>query len=313
MYNPTHALIQSFIQSLKETYQDIFGHHQSDYVEVLGTTAQQVLQALARSDALYHDLEHTILVVVVGQEILRAKQIVDGSTTVLAEDWLHMVIALLCHDVGYLKGICQADDRQHHRYVTGKGQFITLTPDATDAALTFCHVDRGLQFVAEQFAQEPLIDVTRIQHMIELTRFPVPQDALHQDTCGYGGLARAGDLIGQLGDRHYLQKLPGLFHEFEETGANAKLGYRSPADVRDGFPGFYWNVVHPYIQDAIAYLSHTQSGQKIIIDLYANVLTVEAAQQPTRHQPQTVKRAKVMPFSVLAHARHTVKLRDQAC
>ena len=39
----------------------------------------------------------------------------------------------------------------------------------------------------------------------------------------------AANLIGQLGDPHYLRKANALYYEFEETGLNRQLGYGSPA------------------------------------------------------------------------------------
>jgi hypothetical protein len=86
---------------------------------------------------------------------------------------------------------------------------------------------------------------------------------------------RAADLIGQLSDPRYLKKIGALFYEFEETGQNKKLGYEHPADLRVNYPGFYWNVVHPYIQDGLRYLSLTQEGKQIIANLYSNVFMVE--------------------------------------
>jgi hypothetical protein len=52
-------------------------------------------------------------------------------------------------------------------------------------------------------------------------------------------LLRAADLIGQLGDPHYLRKTNALFYEFEEIGLNRQLGYESPADLIDKYPQFY--------------------------------------------------------------------------
>jgi hypothetical protein len=46
-----------------------------------------------------------------------------------------------------------------------------------------------------------------------------------------GFLVRAADLIGQLGDPHYLRKVNALYYEFEEVGMNRQLGYTSPADL----------------------------------------------------------------------------------
>ena len=281
MYRPKHVLIQSFAQSLQNAYQDIFGNCQPHFVECLKSITQKSLEALSNSDALYHDLEHTILVTAVGQEILRAKRLCDGSAAVASEDWLNFITVLLCHDIGYLKGVCRRDDRLTHRYVTGTGnEYVTLPPGATDAALTPYHVDRSKQFIAEQFANEPLIAVERVQQMIEFTRFPVSKEASYQETCSYPGLARAADLIGQLGDRHYLQKLPGLFYEFAEISVHEKLGYQHPGDIRAGFPDFYWNRVHPYIQDAVTYLGWTQAGKQIVAELHANIFVVEHELKP---------------------------------
>ena len=287
MYSPKYVLIKTFTQELQTTYQSVFGDRQPHLIEFLRSTAQIALETLANSDALYHNLEHTILVTSVGQEILQAKRIVNGAAAVSPENWLHFIIGLLCHDIGYLKGICAQDNVTAGQYTTGVDYHqVTLGPEATDAALTPYHVDRGKRFVAEQFAYTPLITVEWVQQIIELTRFPVPPDAMHQETSSYPGLARAADLIGQLGDRHYLQKLPGLFHEFAETGTSQTLGYRHPGDVRAGFPSFYWNVVHPYIKDAIAYLNRTQSGKQIVAQLQANVFTVEhEAPSPTLNKP----------------------------
>ncbi len=110
---------------------------------------------------------------------------------------------------------------------------------------------------------------------IELTRFPVPTDEEHSDTVNYPGLARAADLIGQLCDPRYLQKIPALFYEFEEAGANKTLGYRTPSELRKNYPSFYWNVVCPYIQPALHYLELTLKGKQLVANLYANVFRVE--------------------------------------
>jgi hypothetical protein len=36
---------------------------------------------------------------------------------------------------------------------------------------------------------------------------------------------RGADLIGELGDPHYLRKANALYNEFEEIGLNKQLGY----------------------------------------------------------------------------------------
>jgi hypothetical protein len=232
------------------------------------------LENIANSDALYHNIEHTIFVTLVGQEILRGKHIREGGVS--CKDWLHCIISLLCHDIGYVKGVCQQDAPSQGLYAAGlEGMMVSLPPGATDASLTAYHVDRGKLFVEERFGRHKLIDAETIKQNIELTRFPVPADEDHQDTVNYPGLVRAADLIGQLSDPRYLQKISALFYEFEETGTNKSLGYATPGDLRKNYPKFYWNVVYPYIQPGLRYLELTQEGKQILANLYANIFVVE--------------------------------------
>ena len=94
---------------------------------------------------------------------------------------------------------------------------------------------------------------------------------MHEDAA----LLRAADLIGQLGDPHYLRKANALYHEFEEIGLNGQLGYGSPSDLVDKYPQFYWSRVSPYIQAGIRYLNVTASGRQWINGLYSNVFRAE--------------------------------------
>jgi hypothetical protein len=86
---------------------------------------------------------------------------------------------------------------------------------------------------------------------------------------------RAADLIGQLGDPHYLRKANALFYEFEEVGMNRQLGYTSPADLTDSYAQFFWNSISPHIQTAIRYLNVTSSGRQWVTSLYSNVFRAE--------------------------------------
>ena len=274
MFNATEILINAFINRLIEGYRYTYGGFKSDYGEIIAWVADMALQNIANSDALYHTVEHTILVTLVGQEMMRGKHIREGGVS--CEDWLHFHIALLCHDIGYVKGVCRQDQADLRLYATGVGdQQIKLPLRATDASLNFYHVDRGKMFIEERFGGHKLIDIELIKHNIELTRFPVPADEDHQDTVNYPGLVRAADLIGQLSDQRYLQKIAALFYEFEEIGQNQVLGYRTPGDLRNGYPKFYWNVVYQYVKEAIGYLEVTQKGKQVVAHLSANVFRVE--------------------------------------
>ena len=280
MFNATEILISDFVEKLRTGYHRTYGGLKPDYEDIIAWAGSMALENIANSDALYHNVEHTILVTLVGQEILRGKHIREGGVT--CETWLHFIISLACHDIGYVKGVCRDDRDREGIYATGKnGEVVHLPPGSTDASLTPYHVDRGKLFIEERFGNNKLIDAEIIKRNIELTRFPVPKEEDHQDTKNFPGLLRAADLIGQLSDSRYLKKISALFYEFEETGQNKYLGYSHPGDLRHNYPKFYWNVVHPYVQDGLRYLSLTQEGKQIIANLYSNVFVVENEQLVT--------------------------------
>ncbi|AFY83592.1 Npun_R2479 family HD domain-containing metalloprotein [Oscillatoria acuminata] len=278
MFNSTALLIEAFVDRLQEGYHRTYGGYKPDYAEILAWAGGMALENIANSDALYHNVEHTILVTLVGQEILRGKHIREGGVS--CEDWLHFIISLLCHDIGYVKGVCRQDEDSKRLYATGRdGLKVPIPFGSTDASLTPYHVDRGKLFISERFGGHSLIDAEVIKRNIELTRFPVPADEDHKDTFNYAGMVRAADLIGQLSDPRYLQKIAALFYEFDETGANKKLNYSHPGDLRRNYPKFYWHGVFPFITQALAYLNLTQQGKQIVANLYANVFKIEHEDQ----------------------------------
>lgn len=272
MFNPTDYLIEGVVHRLQSAYRCAYGHLEPDYPGIIGWAGHMALELIADTDALYHNVEHTVMVTLVGQEILKGKHLREGGVT--PKDWLHVMISLLCHDIGYVRGVCHGD--RPGVYVTGiDDQTVTLPPGSTDAALTPYHVDRGKRFVQDRFGDSELINADVLAANIERTRFPVPDDPEHQETADYPGLVRAADFIGQLADPRHLRKFSALFYEFEETGANERLGFKSPGELRRDYPTFYWGVVHPYIQDGLGHLHVTEDGKQWIANLYAHVFAVE--------------------------------------
>jgi len=214
----------------------------------------------------------------VGQEIIQGKHIREGGVS--PEEYLHYIIACMCHDIGYVKGVCRADKPHKNQYATGVAdKMVTLQEGSTDAALTPHHVDRGKLFVAERFADHKIIDAEKLKKYIELTRFPVPNNEDALDTKGFPALVRAADLIGQLADTRYLQKIAALYYEFYETGTAQKLGYKNQGDLKNNYPKFYWSGVFPYIKHALRNLQVTQEGKSYVAQLFANVFAVEHASQ----------------------------------
>jgi hypothetical protein len=273
MFNPTEVLIEAFVERLQQEYRRMYGVLEPSYPGIIAWAGRMALENIANSDALYHDVEHTLMVTLVGQEILRGKHVREGGVS--PRDWMHFILSLLCHDIGYVRGVCRED--RNGVYTTGvDNQTVQVPPGASDAALTPYHVDRGKRFVRERFGEHgAIIDGRVIVANIERTRFPVPHDDDHQSTDDYPGLLRAADLIGQLASPNHMRKFPALFYEFEETGVNAALGYQNPGDLRANYPAFFWKVVTPYIQDGLRYLRGTETGKQWIANLYAHVFAME--------------------------------------
>jgi hypothetical protein len=274
MFNPTQIVIQAFVEQLRSTYGQNYGVLEPAYPDIIGFVGRLALENIADSDAAYHDMNHTIMVTLVGQEILRGKHTREGGVT--PRDWLHFTISLLCHDIGYVRGVCRGDCEGQY-VCNDNGDLVSVPAGATDASLTPYHVTRSKLFVRERFGKASLthIDTREIEANIEHTRFPVPEDERHTSTADYPGLLRAADLIGQLADIDYLRKTSSLFAEFRETGASKKLGYQTPDDLRAAYPTFFWQAVRPYIGDALRYLRVTQEGKQWIANLYAHVFSEE--------------------------------------
>ncbi|ABD06033.1 conserved hypothetical protein [Rhodopseudomonas palustris HaA2] len=248
-----------------------YGASEAHLAEVVPSVARMTLECIGNSDALYHNVEHTMLVTLAGHHILRGRAL---YTHVPAEDYAHLIIGCLTHDIGYVRGLFEADGEDGYVIDAG-GRKKTLPRGASDASMLPWHVDRSKLFVTQRIGAIAGLDAARIACAIEGTRFP-PQVPADGEQCGEdAALLRAADLIGQLGDPAYIRKANALYYEFEESGLNRRLGYGSPADLINLYPQFYWNSVAPHVQTAIRYLNATAGGQQWIASLYSNVFRAE--------------------------------------
>ena len=237
MFNPTQLVIDSFVAHLRDAYTRIYTTQEPAYPGIIDFVGRAALENIANRDAPYHDINHTIMVTLVGQKILTGKHMLEGG--VAPSDWLHFIISLLCHDIGYVRGICKGDN--DGEYVSDmNGGLVTLPAGATDASLTPYHIDRAKLFVKERFGSNKILDTGVIEANIEHTRFPFPDEK-----------------------------------DYQETGENARFGYANAAELRAGYPRFFWKMVSPFLDDAIRYLRVTQDGKQWVANLYAQVFAEE--------------------------------------
>ena len=247
-----------------------FGSTNANLVEVIQSAAQLALDCIGKSDALYHNVEHTMLVTLVGYDILKGRSLLKSTP---ASDYAHFLVACLLHEIGYVRGVLIGDSEEGY-IVDASGARVKLQRGSSDAALMPYHVDRSKLYVMDRIGQSKLLDAIRIARAIEFTRFPVTAEVSCEgnEECL---LMRAASLIGQLGNPHYLQKANALYCEFEEVGVNKQFGFGSPADLLDVYPRLYFNSVSIHLQSAIRYLNVTTRGRQWVNCLYSNVYRAE--------------------------------------
>jgi len=278
MLNWQELTIDMFVDQLRASYRRTYGDLRGDYGNIACWVGRLALENISNSDALYHDIDHTIMVSLAGLSIIEGKHLREGGVS--PRDWMRYMIAVLCHDIGYVRGVLKDDSETMFSTGVG-GKQIEISSEGTDVALTPYHVDRSKQFVLERFGagllddMDKQVDALKIAEYIEMTRFPPPQDEKYKDTKGLGGLVRAADFVGQLGDPDYFRKTPALFYEFQELGLNEKFGYKSPHDMRKSYASFYWEQVNPYLKDALVYLRLTEDGKQWVANMHSHVFDSE--------------------------------------
>jgi hypothetical protein len=254
------------------SYLERLGSSGASLTEIVSAMAQLALGCIGKSDALYHDVEHTMLVTLAGHEILQGRAV---HSPVPAEEYAHFIIACLMHDIGFVRGILEGDG-QDGEVIDSSGRKITLPRGASDAALFQYHVDRSKLFAMQCIKPIKSIDEQRVARGIEYTRFPITISPKEDEGDEVIRLVRAADYIGQLGDPNYIAKANALYYEFEEAGLNRQFGHTSPADVVSSYPQFFWKSVYPHIQTAIGYLNLTPSGRQWIANLHSNLFRAQS-------------------------------------
>src|ERR1700688_4612658 len=167
-----------------------FDSSQTPLVEIVPAAARIALECIGNSDALYHNVEHTLLVTLAAHDILRGRAL---HTRMPVDDYAHIIVACLAHDIGYVRGLFRDDDADGF-VIDAKGTKVTLPRGSSDASLMPHHVDRSKLYVMKRIEGMAPLNRQRIADAIEGTRFP-PQQG--QEFGDEASIVRAADFIGQ--------------------------------------------------------------------------------------------------------------------
>ena len=130
----------------------------ANLADFLPYISRLTLECIGNSDALYHNIEHSMLVTLVGHDILMGRSLMRPTTP---RDYSNFILACLTHDIGYVRGVVQGDgDGAYIADVTGRT--IRLPIGSSDAAMAPYHVDRSKLFVIERFDTVDYLDADRI-------------------------------------------------------------------------------------------------------------------------------------------------------
>src|ERR1700721_3555590 len=134
-----------------------FGSTEAELTELIPSVARLSIECIGNSDALYHNVEHTMLVTLVGYDIMKGRALL---TPTRPSDFAHLVVACLMHDIGYVRGILDGDNADGY-VIDDKGGKTKLPRGSSDAALTAYHVDRSKLFVMERVSKMELLAPAR--------------------------------------------------------------------------------------------------------------------------------------------------------
>lgn len=180
-------------------------------------------------NTLYHDLRHTTDVFLSLARLLHGA-LTEGVSFSPTEATMALISTLL-HDTGYIQ---KRSDRQ------GTGGKYTLT-----------HVARSITFLKEFLPRhgfnaeevslcEGFVLGTCIRTELCDERFPTGSSLL------LGKMIGTADLLGQLADRIYLEKLLFLYREFREANI---VGYSSELELLMNTIGFYEQMEKRLVND----------------------------------------------------------------
>ena len=207
------------------------------------------------SNTRYHNLEHTMMVTLATARLthgcVKAGHQFDPGNILLG------LLAALYHDSGLIQ---TKQDRK-----------------GTGAKYTIGHEDRSVKFMRKNLSGKKfsktqmddcghLIRCTNLNIEIKDIPFRLKQIEI------LGKIVGSADLLAQMADRNYLEKLILLFKEFEEAGIP---GFDSEGELLEKTEGFYKNVASKRLKKDLGNISsnmkyHFKDRWDIDYDMYTD-------------------------------------------
>lgn len=193
----------------------------------------------------YHDFAHALDAAVAVARMAAGWNRAHPERKLDAETFCMAVAAGIFHDAGYIK------DKGDHQGSGGK--------------LTATHVQRGIIMATSYLKRTrwPKRAVELVPAAIAMTDYPRNRELdsnLFRDEqeITVARMIPTADLIAQIADNRYIEKLDGLFDEFQEmyeyqgergqVATNTPPLFRSAQEIRDGVIDFYQQFVVPRLE-----------------------------------------------------------------
>jgi hypothetical protein len=206
------------------------------------------------SNTKYHNLEHTSAVTLATARLIHGLHVQGQSFS--ARVIQIGIIGALFHDTGLI---------QTEEEIEGTG-----------AQFTIGHEDRSNALMEKYLSDKsfPAEDILDCSHIIMCTKLSVSLDDIpfnSDEIKTMGKILGSADLVAQMADRNYLEKLPLLFLEFKEAGME---GFETPLEIFQNTEDFYHSVAIARLTQELsgvsyAALYHFRSRWEIDRDLYA--------------------------------------------
>lgn len=249
--NEVRRLVKERCEHLYGRSEDAQIDEYMDTVESLFNGQYPEYQAM---DTAYHDIGHTLQATLCLVELIHHRQVSGAVPQVSANDFSRGLVAILFHDIGYLKkaGDCEGSGAKYgHLHEQRSCEFARALLEKRGSP------NDDITFVENLIsATGARVDVSRIPFRSHIERL------LGQAVC-------TADYIGQISDPHYPDRLESLFGEFVESYRYQQIPredwpFKSYKTLLRRTPAFWEKFVRPKLDSECGglwrYLEHPVTG-----------------------------------------------------